>query len=288
MTCPDASQRFPTVVNDRFYRILGVLICVQCDDFSVAESVRIHWGQLESDRGSPDLTYSLTRHSDQCSINVQRDGVLLETVDADDCLYALETDATIEIQHRRNDLFFLHAAAAELGGRANLLVAESGGGKSTTLWGLLHHRWNYMSDELAPIDLESMQVFAYPRALSVKQRPPIYRLPEGTLSTNHSFHIAVDALPAVSPCDPCPLQAVYFIKYRPASGLPVIRQVSQAESGARLYANSLNQLAHANSGLDAAVRIATSVDSFELQTDDLAAACALATSHCRSTFDCGR
>jgi len=44
---------------------------------------------------------------------------------------------TIELQKLRSDLYFLHAAVLGFKGKACLLVAPSGGGKSLTTWGVI-------------------------------------------------------------------------------------------------------------------------------------------------------
>jgi hypothetical protein len=51
--------------------------------------------------------------------------------------------------------------------------------------------------------------------------------------------------------------------------------VSPAEAGARLYANTLNALAHPGSGLDVAIRIAGAVPAFVVNAGDLHATCEL-------------
>jgi hypothetical protein len=50
--------------------------------------------------------------------------------------------------------------------------------------------------------------------------------------------------------------------------------VTAANAAARLFANALNPLAHANDGLDAAVAIAQAIPCFELDTSSLPQACA--------------
>ena len=49
-----------------------------------------------------------------------------------------------------------------------LLAGASGNGKSTTAWALLHRGFQYLSDELAPLDLSAMTVHAFPHALCLK------------------------------------------------------------------------------------------------------------------------
>jgi len=259
------------------YRILGVNVAVHCPDPELRALVQAHWGKLASGPTQAELTYAVARRQSSSSISIDRPGQPTKwTSDEGEFLYELESDASVAVQRLRQDLYFLHAAAAEMEGRAYLLVAESGGGKSTTLWGMLHHGWSYLSDELAPIELSSMRVHAYPRALCLKRRPPReFPLPAATFETPRTLHVPIEHLPQVSQLESCPLAAVYFVKHGPGAGAPAVRAISPGEAGARLYANTLNQLAHANAGLDAAVRIAQCVPSFWLDSADLAATCAL-------------
>ena len=149
-------------------------------------------------------------------------------------LLHFEQDLTVELQKRRSDLYFLHAAALERDGRALLLVAESGGGKSTTAWGLLHHGFRYASDELAPIDLATGRVHGFPHALCLKADPPApYPLPAGTLRTSRSRHVPVGLLPAPLADGPLPLDAIVFLRYRPDLDGPAIRPMGTAEAAAR-------------------------------------------------------
>ncbi len=185
-------------------------------------------------------------------------------------------DLTVELQKRRSDLYFLHAAALECGGRAVLLVGGSGSGKSTTTWGLLHHGFGYASDELAPIDLGTGLVHAFPQALGLKADPPApYYLPAGVLRTAGTRHVPVDLLPVSLAPWLLPLDAIVFLQYRADSDRPGIRPVGAAEAAARLYVQALNPLAHPGGGLDAALQVVRGARCFALETADLGATCAL-------------
>lgn len=277
------------ILRDLSYRILGVDVVVRCPDPGLRALVQTHWGSMSShfqsasDRANGALTYAVSQPRSTSAISIDRPGQPTKwTADQGEFIYELEIDTTIAVQRIRSELYFLHAAVAEVEGMAVLLVAESGGGKSTTLWGLLHHGWGYLSDELAPIDLAAMSVHAYPRALCLKRRPSsAYPLPDPTIQTTRTLHIPVKHLPRVSPRGSCPLVAAYFVKYSPDAIAPSVRAISAGEAGARLYANSLNPLAHGNAGLDAAARIAKSIRSFALETADLADTCELIASHSR-------
>jgi hypothetical protein len=191
-------------------------------------------------------------------------------------LFHFEQDLVVELQKRRSDLYFLHSAVLEREGHALLLVAESGGGKSTTTWGLLHHGFRYASDELAPIDLTTGLVHAFPHALCLKADPPApYPLPAGVLRTSRSWHVPVGLLPSALAPNPLPLDAIVFLRYRPDIDRPGIRRMGAAESTARLYTQALNPLAHPADGIDAALQIVRGVRCYGLETADLDATCGL-------------
>jgi hypothetical protein len=215
----------------------------------------------------PDIEFSVTSR---------------ETANSSDLLFLLEKQLTIWLQRRRADLFFLHAAAIVMGGKACLLAAESGGGKSTTTWGMLHHGFDYLTDELSPVDIRSMQVFPYPHAICLKRRPPDpYPLPPSAMDLGDTIHIPVEALPARAASDPVPLGAVFLLKYQPDLPVPEVRAIGAAEASARLYTNALNALAHTQYGLDAVARIAEHVPCFSVSSAGLPATCSLI----RATFE---
>ena len=236
---------------------------------------------------SADLSYT---------VGPQNQGFFLKRMDSEDLyaqddgefLFLFEKDITIELQKRRRDLYFLHAASVAWHDqemlRALLLVAASGQGKSTTTWALLHHGFSYLSDELGPIDLSSMQVHPYPHALCLKDEPPPpYRLPPQTLYTSHTLHIpfsalSIAALPNMQvPQVPnaAPLAAIFFLCYSPEAAQPSVRPISKAEAATRLFAQALNPLAHPGEGLDGALAIVSQRACFELCSADLTATCTL-------------
>jgi hypothetical protein len=183
---------------------------------------------------------------------------------------------TVELQKLRRDLYFVHAAVLQFGRKAFMLVGESGSGKSTTTWALLHHGCGYWSDELGPVDLQTLEVYPYPHALCLKGVPPgAYPPPKSMICTSRTLHIPTAALPSVVGRAPASLGAIFFVHYRPEALTPIVQPMSKATAVARLLANALNPLAHAADGLDGAIKLGTSLPSFDLTAADLTATCAL-------------
>ena len=261
------------------FELLGQRFCFQSADISLQQLVRANWGHVTVTQSACQLTdvcYRAERQGSQTIVLTLPDGRFIRSADTCGFLYQLERQVIIELQNRRPELYFLHAAAGERNGKACLLIATSGSGKSTTQWALLHHGFRYLSDELAPIDLDSMQVHAYPHALCLKQRPPLpYELPRETVETCHSLHVPVSSMPLVAERERYSIALALFLEYRPTASAPAVRPLSIGEISARLYANALNQLAHPNAGLHAATHIAEQVPGYLLESADLTATCEL-------------
>jgi hypothetical protein len=229
-----------------------------------------------------DLEYTVGRDEANGWFYILRHGSTpLIARDDGELIFLLEKDLTIELQYQRPDLYFLHAATLELDGRIVILAAPSGSGKSTTTWGLLHHGFRYLSDELAPIDLRANSVCAYPHALCLKQEPPReYPLPAAVRSTRRTLHVPTVSLPGETIVDSAgPVTTIVFLEYVPnerkAAG---IIPISKAEAAARLFALALNPLAHAEDGIAAAATIASGAECYRLRTVELGATCAILTS----------
>ena len=122
----------------------------------------------------PQVTYRITCEKTSNRFLIERNGSSSDIArDASEFLYKFEKDLTIQTQKLRRDLYFLHAATLELNCQALALVAPSGGGKSTMTWGLLHHGFKYLSDELAPIDLTTLRVHRFPQPSASNRCRPL-------------------------------------------------------------------------------------------------------------------
>lgn len=262
--------------------IFDKTIRINCDDTRMNDLVLAVYGSMQVPENQvtlpPDIDYVLSRTDregeEYC---IQRRGEkAIYSNDDGLFIYLLEKDMTIELEVQRSDLYFLHAAALEYLGRIHLLVAESGGGKSTTAWALMHHGFNYSSDELAPVQLDTMQILIYPHAVCQKtEAPEPYNLPSNTILTSRTLHVPVESLPCNLVKESLEIASIFFVKYNPETKIPSTKSVSRAEATARVYANGLNQLAHPADGLDAAEAIASHCLCYELNTAKLEDTCEL-------------
>jgi hypothetical protein len=257
-----------------FLRIFERTVRVECADASSAYWLEGGFGHMRVPAAQAvDLFFSVgcIVPTDAFRITTP-DGRTLQARDSGEYMYLFEKELTIALEHACAHLLFVHAAALAYGDTAILLTAPSGAGKSTTTWGLLHHGFTYLSDELAPIDLTTLRVHPYPHALCLKNEPPQpYPLPPGVLRTPCTLHVPVSSLPGRPAAHPLALRAVFFVAYDPSATRPRVGPLGAAASAARIVPNLLNGLAHPGAGLDAAIRIVRATACYELHTADLAA-----------------
>lgn len=260
-------------------RVLDRTIRVDCEESDTTALLTATYGHMEGDAAGADLHYTVGRDRTGGLYRIDREGGELRTVPDDGSFLALfDKDVTIELQKLRHDLYFVHAAVLTAEESAFMLAARPGGGKSTLCWALSHRGFPYLSDELGPVDIETLRVHRYTRAVMLKTRPPAsYLLPATTLHTSRGWHVAAEDVPSGVGKNLTRLAAVFFLNYAADARAPSVRRITAAEAAARLYANTLNPLAHAADGLDAAIRITTAIACFELVTADLTATCTLLT-----------
>ena len=258
--------------------VLGIDIVVQVSDPQIHSLIaRAFSAMISSFQGHCRAAFSYEISGSLPDARIHRGGhVVGSAEDEYDLLYGFEKDLTIELQHHRSNLLFVHAAALCRDGRVVLITAPSGTGKSTTAWGLLHQGFDYLSDELAPIDLETMTVHPYPHALCLKtEPPPPYPLPPDVLTTAWTKHVDPESLPGAIVTKPMPVTTVILLSREPGCPEPRIQPVTPAAAAAQIYSNSLNLLAHDNQGLDAVVRVARHSRCYQLTAGDLESTCRL-------------
>lgn len=227
-------------------------------------------------RAAPDLDIDV-RFAADGSMSLRAAGEPEVTVSSGAELHdELDRSIVLGLQRLRPELYVLHAAVVSWRRRWFVIAGASGDGKSTTVWGLLHHGAGFLSDELAPVDLGTWLVHPFARALCLKRDPPPgYPLPTGALRIGSSVHVPTAAMPGAIERTPQKVAGVVFVRHDPGRPRPELHRLSAAESAARLYANALNPLAHDARGFDAAVEIASRWPAAMLEAGELTATCGL-------------
>jgi hypothetical protein len=274
------SRRLPVLgkTQSLALRILDEGVFVSGLDEALYALVAANFAAMAATCPSQLLRYNFTQCEGGVALS-RNDEPIADGLELDQALFELEEDLILALQRRRQDLLFLHSAAVEFGGKAFLLVAASGSGKSTTVWGLLHAGFGYLSDELGPVDLGSLRVWPYAHALCLKREPPRFRLPATTVNLGTRLYVPVASIPAPVVRDPMPLGGVFLIHYGSEESPPAIQPLSASAAAARMYVNTLNALAHSKSGLDAVVRIAQRVPCFAVATGELRVSCMMLREH---------
>ena len=195
-----------------------------------------------------------------------------DVLDLAGLVFTAEKHLIVAVQRLRPSYLFVHAAAVEAAGKACLLIAASGGGKSTLCWRLLHEGFSYLSDELVPIEVGSRLVHPYAHALCLKAEPPSGPpLPPGAIRAGRTLHVPTDLLPAPAVRGTLPLGKMLFLEFAGKHAVPAIERLSRAAAAAQLYPAALNPLAHAGGGLDAVVALAEAAPAWRVRTGDLEA-----------------
>ncbi len=263
------------------FAIVGINVRIDCDSLSLYDTLVKNFAC----RATVSKSFALQYYAKSLDTVVgfalsRRDSDFHSTArDVGHLIYLLESDLVVQLQLLRADLLFLHSAVISDGRLAYLLTGPSGAGKSTICWGLLHHDFHYLSDELAPISLEQPSVSPYSHALCLKSSPPAaYPAPDQAIVTRRGIHIPLPAMPTPPSGSDLPIGSIFFVEHQERNKRASAEQVGHAEAATRLYPNILNALAHNNDGLDAALQLTRDVECYRLDTADLADTCELVVS----------
>lgn len=170
--------------------------------------------------------------------------------------YTVDKALILELQHRHPELLFLHAAVLGDPTGAIAVLATSGVGKSTTSLAALQAGLRCYSDELAPLDLERLCVWPYPRALSLKTRPKQrnFRVTPRVHRIGQQWFLPLDSGRVHARDRPVPLRALVILD-RVENACSRTVRASGAAALANVYSHCLNPMAHDKGGLPAVRRL---------------------------------
>ena len=172
----------------------------------------------------------------------------------------------------------LHAAVIERGGRALVMPAPPGSGKSTLCAALINRGWRLFSDELALISPEDGLIYPLGRPISLKNRSllvirdfvpgvvlsePTYDTAKGTVA---HLRVPVDQVRDLS--RPAPATWVVFPKYVPDAPAE-FRPRSKADSMFELGRNAFNYSLLGLTGFEALGDLVSTCDCYDFEYGDL-------------------
>lgn len=183
--------------------------------------------------------------------------------------YAIDKVLTLSLQRRRPDLLFLHAAVFVRGEQAVALLAPQGGGKSTTALAALQAGMACYSDELAPIDVEALRVWAYPRALVLKDRHPAMAVHIRLRATRlgQCWYVPLRSTSRIPNRDGRRLRSLVILE-RSHGGVTAAEPLAASRAAVYVYSHCLNPLAHPHGGLPVARRLVSSVPCYRLESSE--------------------
>lgn len=260
---------------------LGCGICVELPTPDLLELFEAAYGALQCRPDSLELSYSVNETAGS-GYALSRNGSEVGTIaNRSELIWLFDGDFCVELQRLRSQLYFLHAAVLGLEGRGFVFAGGIGAGKSTLSWALSHCGFDYLSDEMAPVDLEALAVHPFPRSIALKEDSPApYPVPPTAVRTSRTLHIPESSLPSPIAHRAHALTNLFLVDNDPAASTPTLQQITPAKAATHVFTHALNALAHPADGLDGAIRIVTGADCFQLVSADLAATCRLVRSVC--------
>ena len=175
----------------------------------------------------------------------------------------------------------VHAGVVERSGRALLLPAPPGSGKSTLCAALVNRGWRLLSDELALVDPTSGAIAPLPRPVSLKNASieVIRRFsPEAVLSATVHDTLKGSVAHMKPPVDavrraqePALPRWIVTPRYEAGSATE-LRHVSRGRAFMRLAEGSFNYQVYARKGFELLVQTVQACDCFEIVYSDLESA----------------
>lgn len=264
----------------RTVNVCGTLVRLETDRLGwLAKQVFVSLSQFDSVADGRVDVCARFSHS-PLSVKVVGTDLVRPASDAD-LPAALSSALTMAVVSKIGDRLVIHSAAVARGGRAIVLPAASGYGKTTLTLALLSRGWDFISDELVIVD-EVAAVTPYPRAMNVRA-PTRAVVPEAagwvryvrTTGPSSASRPAFLATPLRQPdlaARPV-VAAIVFPRYSPGAATRMT-SLSPGAAALRLLQQLVNACALGAQAFHRSVGLAKRCNCYDLTVGSLAEACA--------------
>jgi hypothetical protein len=172
----------------------------------------------------------------------------------------LRHDVVRQFIKARPDLLWIHAAAVERDGAALLIVGPSGQGKSTLSTHLCEAGWRLLSDDVAPIRMDTDEVLPFPQSAFRRRHPGREFLP------NETGFLSKEEVPlpdAALRLNPAPIKALVFPVFR-YDAPPQLTLLSEGEGALELLRSCSSFAEHRETAVTRIARLARSIPMYRL------------------------
>ena len=160
------------------YDLLGLRVVVRCNSLGVAELLRswLSFAKLIHDGPRPpDYTLSFVT-AETAAVRTARPFHFVysehhrigRTTEPAQLVRVLETHFLKLLGDHVDQYFLLHSAALAHKNTGILFPGQSGSGKSSLALGMLQSGFDYLSDELSPVDIHTGEVEPFSKPISLK------------------------------------------------------------------------------------------------------------------------
>lgn len=196
------------------------------------------------------------------------DGFLLESTESleligescDPMLPYLKEEVIRRFMQARQELLWFHAGTVERNGNALLIAGVSGQGKSTLTTMLGQRGWRLMSDDVAPIRMDTDDVLSFCQS-PLRRLDPGADVPQDEVGSIDREHVELDI--AALRREPARLRAVVFPQFERNSVIDLAR-LSQGEGALELLRHARNIVDHKAAAIERVATLARTVPMYRL------------------------